>query len=727
MKKIKKITLFFFVACCTLFLLFTLLIQYVFNKPVAQYIASQISSSQNSNQQVLIQQLDFNIFTRSLYILGFDLKAGNHDNPFLHFQSDTLQIHDISLFSLLFQKKFSIGNLFASNGSCRIDLDAPRPKQNNTQTRFSISNILIHHIQWNLISDDKSANFTSDFIAGVSFQIPSTNLIPSHSMHAGISDIQLTYQNRHLALDSLYLKKNNDVLDMRLGPAMFNNIADFIGFQRDTLLFPIRQIHVEKLITSVPVYYFRYLSSPHIRSFELPYIEIVKPQFLIQTGMGAAKQKRKWELKLAGHPIDYSIHKLLITDASIRTYHQHDSTPVFSIDQLKIKTLNFRSENRFHSYPFYCDALDLSGHQMQIQLNHLLGYVCNAQKITFSNALQQIRVDGLSIESTLPIDTFFVRSYFQTDKPTLKSHSLTLNHTNINHLLHSGEFFIGSILADSISIHVIRDRNFPYNLKVFPPMMQDQIKNLPFTFAVDTLLLKKGTIEYVEIPQKFDIDDAGVFRLSDVSLRMHNLANALHVLQINDTLEIHFTGKLYNQGELNVFIDMPMLDQLYTHRVYGTIGKFNAREFNKLTVPTAAIKINRGTINGGEFYFEANNRKSFGEAKLLFEKLKISMLNQSGHASKSQPDFLKSIIANVFLVHENPSPGKPPLIGKIDFERNMNRWMINFWWKSLLHGLKSIVFARENEVKEMSSSFSAYQQLRQQREAREKTDKIQIP
>jgi hypothetical protein len=42
--------------------------------------------------------------------------------------------------------------------------------------------------------------------------------------------------------------------------------------------------------------------------------------------------------------------------------------------------------------------------------------------------------------------------------------------------------------------------------------------------------------------------------------------------------------------------------------------------------------------------------------------------------------------------------------------------MINFWWKSLLQGVRSIVFAKEVQLREMAASFNEYKKLRKQRE-----------
>lgn len=721
MKKNAIIFLYIITSVSAILLILALLIQFVFDKQVENYLQSVVHASKQADERFTTGSLHFNLFTRCISVFQLSYEKGDKANPFIRLKLDTLELKGLSLFSFLFKKEITINHLYASDGQCFIDINK-KTTSGETDLSVHISHFLAKRIQWDVRLASNKASFVSEQIAATSFNIPSAFLVPSESFRTDMTNIQLSYQQRTLQLDSLYIFKYNGFTDLRLGPVSFNDLSDFIGLKRDPISFPIRRIVAEKLIATIPLYYFPYLSSSDISFFELPYIEILRPEIYIQTGLGAMKSKERWNLSLTGQPVDYIIHKLRITDATIRTYHRNDTLPVFTLDKFSLKTLNLRTDRRFKSYPFYCDALDFSGENMLIQLNPYLKFTCSVQKIGFYNTSNEMRVDNLTIHSELPPDTFFTRYYYQTDKPNLFCRTIALRKIDFCHLLNNNEFFIGLISVDSLSLQVMRDRNYPYDLKSYPPMLQDQIKQLPFTYSVDTCLMKKGMIEYLEIPKGFDIDGAGLFRFTNVSLSTHNLTNAIEKLEQNDTLEIHFTGKLYNQGELNAFVDMPLLNTDYQHRVYGTIGKFNAKEFNKLTVPTAAIKINRGTINGGEFYFEANNRRSRGEAKLLFEKLKLAILNQGGHASKSQPDFLKSIITNVFITHENPIPGKPAMIGEIRFERNMNRWMINFWWKSLLHGLKSIVFARENEVKAMSTSFSEYQQLRKQREEREKTE-----
>jgi len=41
------------------------------------------------------------------------------------------------------------------------------------------------------------------------------------------------------------------------------------------------------------------------------------------------------------------------------------------------------------------------------------------------------------------------------------------------------------------------------------------------------------------------------------------------------------------------------------------------------------------------------------------------------------------------VINENPKPGKEVRVGIIDFERDPEKFIFNYWVKSLLSGIKS--------------------------------------
>jgi hypothetical protein len=57
---------------------------------------------------------------------------------------------------------------------------------------------------------------------------------------------------------------------------------------------------------------------------------------------------------------------------------------------------------------------------------------------------------------------------------------------------------------------------------------------------------------------------------------------------------------------------------------------------------------------------------------------------------KAVPDVFKTILINALLENDlDASDPRSQRTGEIHFARDQNKFIFNFWWKSLLSGLKS--------------------------------------
>jgi len=704
-KKFLKVSGIAFLILSVLLFIGMILLQFVFYKQVSVRLQHLIEK--NDEIDLLIGSLDFNVFTRNIYATNVTL---NDTSGFISLTCDTVLIKGMNPLPLIFQHHLSISDIILSTGKMNVSPDKKRPFVKKNQTSWGAKNILVKN--WDIqINDSKySARFKLDTLKAGNVNSGSQQILPLNTAEAKISDITLSRKKSAYSLNNIIVKVNNGISSLQV-----NNL-DLLGIFRlfsnyDTVNFPIHKLMIDKILLSIPVYYFKHLSLQNLPQIEIPYLQIDGP--IIHFYLSGVYDEIKSPFTLKSIPLDIIFHQLIIQNGQISLYR--DSLPQMQFYLKQLNAQNLRTDSTYLTYPFFADALNLSLSDLNYGFKDQIHQI-KINKLNYNSGINRFQVDGLKIGSALDEEEYFKRRKFQTDMPSLDVHAVMFDGLNVSALINDNKFIIRKVWADTLGLKMTRDKNYPYDLKNFPPMIQDQILGLPFIFCVDTISVQHGEITYYEIPQGSTLEDAGMFQFTAASLNMYQCTNDTNKLIHNDTLMIHFRGKLYNQGLLDVFVDIPLLSKNYWHRVYGTIGKFNAREFNRITIPAAAVKIIKGNINGGEFYFEANNEFSYGNIELLFEKLKVKVLTKTGSAAKSQTDFLKSLIANVFMVHDNPEPGKELMVGKIYFKRNPNRWMINFWWKSLLQGVRSIVFAKEVQLREMSASFNEYKKLRKQRE-----------
>ncbi len=74
---------------------------------------------------------------------------------------------------------------------------------------------------------------------------------------------------------------------------------------------------------------------------------------------------------------------------------------------------------------------------------------------------------------------------------------------------------------------------------------------------------------------------------------------------------------------------------------------------------------------------------------LLYHDLKIKVINRQTDETTGLKEQLMSFIANMVVIDENPKPGKEVREGIIDFERDPEKFVFNYWVQSILTGVKS--------------------------------------
>ncbi|MDZ7774970.1 MAG: hypothetical protein U5L09_04815 [Bacteroidales bacterium] len=108
---------------------------------------------------------------------------------------------------------------------------------------------------------------------------------------------------------------------------------------------------------------------------------------------------------------------------------------------------------------------------------------------------------------------------------------------------------------------------------------------------------------------------------------------------------------------------------------------------NPMVTPAASVQIKSGKTKTLAFSFSYDDDIASGEVTFEYENLKVILLNK-----KSNPQAVKSFLANTFIIKKNNlQQDKSWKKGTISFERDKKKSVFNYWWKSVLSGLKDAV------------------------------------
>lgn len=279
----------------------------------------------------------------------------------------------------------------------------------------------------------------------------------------------------------------------------------------------------------------------------------------------------------------------------------------------------------------------------------------------------------------------------QTDVASFQIPELRIKKPDLDKLLEQEILEADLVVLDGVAGEFFRDKRFERPNYVFKPMPQELMKNIGFIARVDTLLVKDAKIVYLEFPEKGMVPGEIYFSDLDAMLAPFHLGKGdesyyvresylLANAKINGEAPISLQGRLY-------------FDEPYRMNINAQLGEFDLDLINSILKYNAFVRVRAGRINSGEWSFTANEREAFGRMKLLYSGLSLELLEKRTLEKGRGRDRILTFVLNTFAVRSN-NPRK--FIGgtvqsNIYHQRDTDRFIFNYWWKTTVSGLKGSV------------------------------------
>ncbi|MDX9906495.1 MAG: hypothetical protein RBS55_07925, partial [Bacteroidales bacterium] len=152
---------------------------------------------------------------------------------------------------------------------------------------------------------------------------------------------------------------------------------------------------------------------------------------------------------------------------------------------------------------------------------------------------------------------------------------------------------------------------------------------------------------------------------------------------VEDFIQINVKAKIMGEGPLNADLVLPLEGNTRAIRCSGSVGAMKVVPLNGMLEPSINIKFNDGLLTRMTFAFEGDERLSNGWMEFLYKDLNVAILKKE---PGKEWGFL-SMLANTVTLSNNPHSGKDPKIVAIGYERDRNKGVINFIWKTIQSGM----------------------------------------
>ncbi len=381
-----------------------------------------------------------------------------------------------------------------------------------------------------------------------------------------------------------------------------------------------------------------------------------------------------------------NIKKLEIEDAEI-TISKADS---ISLDTIFNTQLNFEM-NSISTYDTTLQYATKWGNfeRLEFQLantryifpNRL--YRIETHKLNYNSSEKEVRLDSFALKSEYSKYEIAQQTGVETDWLDISTNAVILSNLDLSKILIDTTFAVSEIKIPELSIDVFRDKRLPFPQKPDTKLPSKMIDDLPFGLHVDSVLIENGNIKYEE--RRKNNDEPGSITFNNLDATIYSVSNQPDLIHTES--EIDVSANVLNDALLSVQFKLPNQKYPVAYSAIGRLQPMPLKPFNSIIRSSASALLTSGKINELSFDFVYNNDKSNGNVRFEYEDLKVTLIDPEEGDEKK----VNSFLLNTFIVRDQNPDNNNLREGKIEFERDKKRAIFNYWWKSLMSGLKDVV------------------------------------
>jgi len=222
-------------------------------------------------------------------------------------------------------------------------------------------------------------------------------------------------------------------------------------------------------------------------------------------------------------------------------------------------------------------------------------------------------------------------------------------------------------------------------------MPQELMMNGLGEVKLDSLFSNTAKVIYREFPREGLVP--GEIMFSEMNVVM----NPFYILknpdgypykssQVQAAALLNGVAPINLQAELFYYPPFPI-------KVKAGVGEFELSILNSILKPNVFASVLDGVVRGGEWQFVADNDAAVGTIAICYNDLKLRLLEERTlETGRGRKNILTFVINNLAVRSNNPRKLFNNFVNSSIYqERDKNRFIFNYLWKSTLSGLKGSV------------------------------------
>ncbi|MCW9706707.1 hypothetical protein [Fodinibius salsisoli] len=365
----------------------------------------------------------------------------------------------------------------------------------------------------------------------------------------------------------------------------------------------------------------------------------------------------------------------------------HKADTIASLGKLNLSLRNIRvdSASAQSGRIFVTDDIAINAQNFTYHLSDSLNTIAFDQ-LTLSSVDQNIILDSLKLIPKYSKLAFARQHGSRIDRIDLSVPKLEIQSFDYAQFISTGRFYAQSATINNLSLEDYLNRGLPGGPPQPKPLPFVTFRDLKQKIKIDSLHIRSGFISYSEYVG--NTPRAGTVTFEDLDATFRNISNFEGDIQQGLTTTLETQSKVMGAGLLETHFEFPMDTEMGFHTIRGNLAPMDITDFNRITEHVAFVRIDRGNLNSLKFEMRLNDDQSSGSLIMDYEDAKISVLDKQSVEQKGLIENLKTFFANNMVVRENNTPETGMQAGQIKFQRIKHKSIFNYWWKSLLTGIK---------------------------------------
>jgi len=385
-------------------------------------------------------------------------------------------------------------------------------------------------------------------------------------------------------------------------------------------------------------------------------------------------------------PENLRIKSLIFNNINVEIGNTLDAQS-FSVKDGALKLYDLQVDKLDTLFPGMIEQFDFKAEELfLVRADSMYSYKTSG--LIYSEEFKTLQADSFIVQPNYDDYGFTSRYKYQISTFKARFSKIYVNDFPASDFLRNRNFVCSYIEIGKMDLEVFRDKRKELR-HISRPAFQDMIYSYPGILEIDSIGLLDGDINFTVHAE--EANEAGSIRFNEINSRLYSITNNTIYRTGIAYMELKAHALLMGKGKLAILLKSRLFDKDNTFWMNGNLSELEANELNPILEKNAFFYATSGTIDAMNFSFTADNSKAAGKMKLLYHGLDIAVKNKRTDDTTAFKERFMSFIANRRFLDSNPTKNEDVREGIIDFDRDPERFLFHYCFRSILSGITSSI------------------------------------